>query len=111
MNHQRRALLLFLLLSSFLLPPSSLLADTLRGKVWQIECSDPAPYNFEIIRGESLALCPQFLEYGSALTLSNAYAVVLQYRDVGLATDLFYAVTGSVLSASSGYVSIPWTPA
>lgn len=94
-----------------LLFTAPLRADTSRTIVWEVECSRPAPYTIELIRGETVALTLQFLDHAVPLTLSNAYEVVLQYRDSALATDLFYAVTGSVLSASQGTVSIPWTPA
>ena len=86
-------------------------ADTLRSEVWNIECSAPAPHNFTITRGETLTIAPTFTDHNLPLTLSNATAVVLQYRDTSLASNLFYASTGSVVSASAGSVSIPWSPA
>jgi hypothetical protein len=78
---------------------------------WDIETSRPATYGVTLFRGESVDLEPRFLSYSSAVSLSNATEVVLRYRPSHITTGAwYYAVTGSVLSASEGRIRVRWTP-
>ena len=78
---------------------------------WQVECSEIKAQPLEFIRGETMILEPQYLMHGVPIALSNATSVALQYRDSSLATSYYYAVTGSVYSATTGMARMTWSPA
>jgi hypothetical protein len=86
-------------------------ADGIPSIRWEIETSRVTQQALQLVRGETVYLEPQYLSYGEPLTLTNVVAVVLRYRDSSLAEGLYYAATGSVLSASEGRIRVVWTPA
>jgi hypothetical protein len=86
-------------------------ADAPTALRWEVETARPQSHALTLYRGESVRLEPQFLSYDAAVDLSAATNVTFRYRTADMvASNLYYAIAGVVTSASTGYVSIPWTP-
>lgn len=85
-------------------------ADSVAVLQWEVETSKPAPYNFDIYRGETVYLEPQYLSYQEPVDLSDVYEVVLRYRDSSLPEGYYYAITGAVSDAETGKIKITWDP-
>jgi len=85
-------------------------ADLATSERWDVKTENLSPHAIEIRRGETRYIEPTFLNYGSPLDLSAANTVVMNYKYPGM-TGAVYAVTGSVLNATSGVVRVRWTSA
>ena len=101
----------FVLFVFSVLPVFSSIADLASSERWYVDTDRLTPHNIEIRRGETRSLEPTFRSAGSALDLSAATngAIFFIYRVAG--ADDRYCVTGSVVNASAGSISIPWAPA
>jgi hypothetical protein len=84
---------------------SSASADLSPILSWDVEVSRLATYKIELRRGETVILQPNFTEYAAAKDLTGATAVTLRYRSSDM-TGTYYAVTGSVHSATGGLARI-----
>jgi hypothetical protein len=100
------------LLISVLCPLTSdlcLAADIAPRDRWYIDYDNPSLHRLEIRRGSTLILEPTVRQNGTAVDLTDATNVFLAYKAIN-ATN-FYAVTGSVYSATGGVIQIRWTSA
>jgi len=81
--------------------------DSLAWKHWEVETSDPAPYDFELFRGETVYLKPTYLSYRVPVQLDDVYAVVLQYWNSAIPSDRHWGITGLVSGASATFTFGP----
>lgn len=78
---------------------------------WNVTTERLSQQPLEIRRGESINLEPAFSSYGSNTDLTAASNVVFRYVPSTLSTSTwYYAITGSVISATGGLVRFHWTP-
>jgi hypothetical protein len=89
--------------------PCSFAADIAPRDRWYIDYDNPSLHRLEIRRGSTLILEPTVRQNGTAVDLTDATNVFLAYKAIN-ATN-FYAVTGSVYSATGGVIQIRWTSA
>lgn len=103
---------LILLLVCLILQLSSLIlrGDSLPILSWDIPVNRPISYTLPLYRGESVHIRPRFVQGSSAISLPGGSVAVLKYRDYGMQETSWYAVTGTVWSATNGQVDVLWTP-
>lgn len=77
---------------------------------WDVETSRPASVKLELYRGETVDLEPRLLSYGTALDLTNATSVRLDYLPTGATGDP-YTTNGIVHPSEAGRVRVTWSPA
>ena len=78
---------------------------------WQVDTARPARQDIAITHGETIAIEPTYITYGSPVDLSSCYEVLLRYRSADMAAGTYYAATGTVTSATNGQVRILFGPA
>jgi len=84
---------------------SSFAAAPLR---WDASIERPAPVDFAVYQGETIALTPLLLTYGAALSLTNATAT-LRWQTNGMGA-LWWSSPATVSTTEPGRISATWGP-